>query len=123
MRTFTIFGLIVTAGLVTASLGASPARADEHRGTFEQQMACTPDVFRLCGSAIPDEDRIVNCLRQNTMQLSRNCRAVFVDDSTTAAATSGSATTVGASMAPARRQAPNQNQNPQPQMNGQGMTR
>lgn len=114
MRTFTIFGLIVTAGL-----GASLARADEHRGTFEQQMACTPDVFRLCGSAIPDEDRIVSCLRQNTMQLSRNCRAVFVDES--AAATSGSTTTVGASMAPTRRQ--NMQQVPQQQMNGQGMTR
>ncbi|MDB5576968.1 MAG: hypothetical protein JWR80_2144, partial [Bradyrhizobium sp.] len=23
-----------------------PARAEEYRGTFEQQMACTPDVWR-----------------------------------------------------------------------------
>ena len=26
---------------------------------MEQQMACTPDVFRLCGAQIPDENRIV----------------------------------------------------------------
>jgi hypothetical protein len=55
---------------------SSPAFA-ENRGTFEQQMACTPDVFRLCGEMIPDTDRIVVCLRQNTPQLSGPCRAVF----------------------------------------------
>jgi len=40
-------------------------------------MACTPDVWRLCGEQIPDVSRIVACLRQNTPQLSRDCRAVF----------------------------------------------
>ena len=40
-------------------------------------MACTPDVWRLCGDQIPDVSRIVACLRQNTPQLSSNCRAVF----------------------------------------------
>jgi hypothetical protein len=53
------------------------ARAEEYRGTMEQQMACTPDVFRFCGSQIPDVNRIVGCLRQNTAQLSGPCRAVF----------------------------------------------
>jgi len=51
--------------------------ADEYRGTMEQQMACTPDVFRLCGAQIPDVNRITSCLRQNTAQLSGPCRAVF----------------------------------------------
>jgi hypothetical protein len=34
---------------------AAPAVADrlEHRGTQEEQAACTPDVFRLCASFIP----------------------------------------------------------------------
>ena len=54
-----------------------PAFSQENRGTMEQQMACTPDVFRLCGEQIPDVDRIVACLRQNTPQLSGPCRAVF----------------------------------------------
>ena len=53
------------------------ALADEYRGTMEQQMACTPDVFRFCGAQIPDVNRIVGCLRQNTAQLSGPCRAVF----------------------------------------------
>ena len=54
-----------------------PASSQESRGTWEQQMACTPDVWRLCGDAVPDVSRIVACLRQNTPQLSSNCRAVF----------------------------------------------
>ncbi len=53
------------------------AVADEYRGTWEQQMACTPDVWRLCSDQIPDVNRIVACLRQNTPQLSNDCRAVF----------------------------------------------
>ena len=55
----------------------APASSQEYRGTWEQQMACTPDVWRLCGDQIPDVGRIVACLRQNTPQLSSNCRAVF----------------------------------------------
>jgi hypothetical protein len=58
----------------------NPALSQENRGTMEQQMACTPDVFRLCGDQIPDVNRIVACLRQNTPQLSRPCRAVFEPD-------------------------------------------
>ena len=55
----------------------APASSQEYRGTWEQQMACTPDVWRLCGDQIPDVSRIVACLRQNTPQLSGICRAVF----------------------------------------------
>jgi hypothetical protein len=54
-----------------------PAFAEEYRGTFEQQMACTPDVWRLCFNQIPDVNRITACLRQNTSQLSGACRSVF----------------------------------------------
>ena len=53
------------------------AFSEEYRGTLAQQMACTPDVFRLCGAQMPDANRIMACLRQNTPQLSGACRAVF----------------------------------------------
>ena len=62
---------------ITGMFAVSTASAQEYRGTWEQQMACTPDVWRLCGDQIPDVSRIVACLRQNTPQLSRDCRAVF----------------------------------------------
>ncbi|MFB9263607.1 hypothetical protein ACFFWD_10545 [Bradyrhizobium erythrophlei] len=56
---------------------ATAAFSEEYRGTWEQQMACTPDVWRLCSDQVPDVQRIVACLRQNTPQLSNGCRAVF----------------------------------------------
>ncbi len=61
----------------TSSAVQSPTHAQEYRGTMEQQLACTPDVFRLCGAEIPDTNRIVACLRQNTAQLGDACKAVF----------------------------------------------
>jgi hypothetical protein len=53
------------------------AQSQEYRGSFQQQLACTPDVLSLCGDQIPDTNRIVACLRQNTPRLSDGCRAVF----------------------------------------------
>ena len=66
-------GILIAFGIAVQT----PAFSDEYRGTLEQQMACTPDVFRLCGAAMPDVNRIVACLRLNTPQLSGPCRAVF----------------------------------------------
>ena len=67
--------LVVLIGSIIALQNV--AIAEEYRGTMAQQMACTPDVFRLCGSQIPDVNRIVGCLRQNTELLSGPCRAAF----------------------------------------------
>jgi len=64
-------------GLVLAIGGAQAASSEEYRGTWEQQAACPPDVWRLCGDKIPDVSRIVACLQRNTPNLSRGCRAVF----------------------------------------------
>lgn len=75
MRTERIaLGVAFAVGGIVAQ-GA--AVAQEYRGTMEQQMACTPDVWRLCSDQIPDTNRIVACLQQNTPQLSSGCRAVF----------------------------------------------
>jgi len=67
--------IVLTCLLSIAATGA--AWSQEYRGTWEQQMACTPDVWRLCSDQIPDASRIVACLRANTPQLSSGCRAVF----------------------------------------------
>ena len=69
--------IVPTLAIAIGVFAAQAAVADEYRGTMEQQMACTPDVFRLCGAQIPDVNRIVGCLRKNTAQLSGPCRAVF----------------------------------------------
>ncbi len=70
-----VFSLVATTAMFVAVQRCG--FANEYRGSFEQQMACTPDVWRFCSDQIPDTDRIVACLRQNTAQLSDGCRAVF----------------------------------------------
>ncbi|WP_426610594.1 hypothetical protein [Bradyrhizobium sp. McL0616] len=47
------------------------------QGTMQQQNACRPDVFRLCGSYIPNVGAIVGCLRGNEARLSEPCREVL----------------------------------------------
>ena len=70
--------IVLRLAIAIGAMGAiAPASSQEYRGTWEQQMACTPDVWRLCSDMVPDVNRIVACLRQNTPQLSNNCRAVF----------------------------------------------
>jgi hypothetical protein len=59
--------------------GPSLAGAEDvsgHSGTDAEQRACTPDVFRLCSAAIPNERRIVACLKSNKARLSPACRKV-----------------------------------------------
>jgi hypothetical protein len=45
--------------------------------TPEQQQACTPDAFRLCGDAVPDVDRVTVCMIRNRSLLSPGCRVYF----------------------------------------------
>ena len=75
--------VLFISALVMGGMAAQPAVSQENRGTQEQQMACTPDVWRLCGAQIPDVERITACLRANVPQLSPACRAVFQTASTT----------------------------------------
>jgi hypothetical protein len=66
------FGLLLS---VVLSVSIGPAIAQTY--TPEQQQACTGDAFRLCGSDIPDVDRITACMIRNKSQLSPPCRAHF----------------------------------------------
>ena len=45
--------------------------------TQEEADACTPDAMRLCQNAIPDANRVAQCLVQNKQQLSPACTSVF----------------------------------------------
>lgn len=64
--------------LPTASRAYSP----------EQQQACSGDAFRLCGTEIPDVDRVTACMVRNKSELSPGCRLYFRADPDPAA-TSG----------------------------------
>lgn len=71
--------IAAAAAFCAASFGAIAQDGKTHRGTKEDQDACTPDVFRLCGFYIPNEDKIVVCLKQNKKRLSPACRKVMFD--------------------------------------------
>jgi hypothetical protein len=45
--------------------------------TPEEQQACSPDAFRLCGDAIPDVDRVTACMIRKRHELSPGCRVYF----------------------------------------------
>ena len=68
---------IVGAALIAFTLGGGAALA---QGTMTQEDGCRPDVFRLCGSYIPDVGQIVACLRCNEARLSEACRQVMFEE-------------------------------------------
>src|SRR5689334_21358458 len=45
--------------------------------TPEQEQMCTGDAMRLCGSEIPDVERVTACMIRLRAQLSDGCKAVF----------------------------------------------
>jgi hypothetical protein len=63
--------------------------------TAEQRAACTPDVFRLCSSEIPDVGRIIACLKNQKPNLSADCRTVMNSPEIQAATTRSLATPEG----------------------------
>ncbi len=67
----TMLGLALLVGCWSIQ---SPASAQEYRGTAEQQMACTPDVWRLCSDQVPNVSGIVACLQHHASRLSPGCR-------------------------------------------------
>src|SRR5258708_12700010 len=81
MRVYNVF-LSLAISTACGIAVQSPAFSEEYRGTLEQQLACTPDVFRFCGEQIPDANRIVACLRQNTPQPSGPCPPGFESNAT-----------------------------------------
>ena len=69
-------GALRVAAVIAVSFAAfaGPASA---QGSDAERQACTPDVFRLCSSEIPNVDRIVACLNRDHAKLSKACRAVM----------------------------------------------
>jgi hypothetical protein len=63
--------LLVAFAFAVVSL---PAQAQP---TPAQRQACEQDAFRLCERAIPDENRVRQCLVANMRRLNPVCRSAF----------------------------------------------
>ena len=71
---------IVSACFIALAFCATPASAAENLAatvTAEERAACTPDVFRLCSSALPSVKGIVACMKRERPKLSPACAAAF----------------------------------------------
>jgi len=62
---------------LAAALSASLLSGAAYAYTPEEQQACSPDAFRLCGDAIPDVDRVTACMIRKKSELSPGCRVYF----------------------------------------------
>jgi hypothetical protein len=68
--------LCAMAGVLTVLIvaaGAKPAAAQ----ASDAAERCTPDVMRLCNEFVPEQDRIVACLKAKRAQLSPECRGAL----------------------------------------------
>jgi hypothetical protein len=65
--------LVATAFVLTVIAFSAPA----HSYTEEERMACQDDAYRLCGQAIPDEEKVKACLIANMSKLTPACRRMF----------------------------------------------
>jgi hypothetical protein len=74
MSSFRNFALGAT---LSVALSWSLLPTTGHAYTAEEQQACQPDAMRLCGSYIPDVDRITACMIARKSELSPECRQFF----------------------------------------------
>jgi hypothetical protein len=78
--------MCAAAGLlaVTFVAASKPAAAQ----SADAANLCTPDVMRLCSEFIPDEGRIVSCLKAKRRQLSAGCSNALQGKSKSASSSS-----------------------------------
>ena len=67
MRIWILIGLLWTSFASVSAFAHSK----------EDENACRPDVYRLCASQIPNQNRIIACLTRNKNNLSSACYQVF----------------------------------------------
>lgn len=65
------------AAIVSLALSGGASALGQSSYTADEQTLCQPDVFRLCNDAVPDEDRILQCMKAKRKELSAECRKAF----------------------------------------------
>ncbi|MCC6891091.1 MAG: hypothetical protein IT536_21395 [Hyphomicrobiales bacterium] len=61
--------IVLAVGLFGSPADAQPSQA--------QRAACEQDAYRFCQHAIPDEERVRQCLVRNMRRLNPTCRSAF----------------------------------------------
>jgi hypothetical protein len=72
---------LASACILLAACYATPSAAEgafeRYQVTAEERAACTPDVLRLCASAIPSVNKIIACMKRERPRLSPACATAF----------------------------------------------
>jgi hypothetical protein len=72
--------LLMAAAAVGVMMWATPGVAQSpayQQESAEDRQACTDDAFQHCGDAIPDRDRVYQCLVKKVKAISPACRKVI----------------------------------------------
>jgi hypothetical protein len=72
----TLCRVVSVVGRVMLSVISLPTESHALVVTESERAACTPDVLRLCGSEIPNVDRVISCMRAKRSKLSSPCKLV-----------------------------------------------
>ena len=63
--------------LIALALSLFAMQPAEAQPTPAQRQACEQDAHRLCPDAMPDEQRVRQCLQRNMRRLTPTCRSAF----------------------------------------------
>jgi hypothetical protein len=70
--------LLATITLTALSgLSSTPALAQGHMGTQQEQNACSRDASRFCRKDLGNDGAVQSCLQANRAKLSKSCSKVF----------------------------------------------
>lgn len=68
---------LMSAALVAGLTGAAFAKTTAPTLRDRQQAACYGDVQRLCGNAMPDVEKVTECMKPKKQMVSAKCRALW----------------------------------------------
>lgn len=69
----------ISSAVVAASMLALLATQASAQDRQQEQQACENDVYALCGEAIPDQDRIIACLKAHWAKVSHECKTIMAN--------------------------------------------
>lgn len=72
-----VIRVLVGAALLASATAAAQAKNNGPTLRDRQQAACYGDVQRLCGSAMPDIEKVTACMKPKKSLVSAPCRALW----------------------------------------------
>jgi len=75
--TLTALTILLVSGSMALAQSQGRAKAS---GGADEQNACYRDANRYCADAIPDQFKVLACLKEHRSRLSKGCQQVLVNN-------------------------------------------